>query len=86
MAAVKGLGKPGVPTALRAVTPTDATDLPGGSARISVTTAGVYRLVAHSDSAAVDVQLAAGVVHPTLIRQVYASGSASAVGVVAHYE
>ncbi len=85
MAGVKGLGLPNVASALRAVTPDDSNDLPGGSAFISVATAGNYTVIAHSDTASVTVNLAAGVVHPTLIRRVFAAGAASTSGIVAHY-
>jgi hypothetical protein len=87
MAAQKGLGLKyrSTPTSLAAVVASDTVDLPGGSARISVTTAGAYQVIAHSDSAPVTLQLAAGVMHETLIRRVYATGSVATVGIVAHY-
>lgn len=87
MAGQKGLGlkNRGVPSSLAAVTASDTVDFPGGSARISVTTAGAYQVLAHSDSVPITLQLAAGVMHETLIRRVFVTGSASAAGIVAHY-
>jgi len=85
MAGVKGLGLPNVASALRAVTPDDNNDLPGGSAFISVATSGNYSVIAHSDQSAVTLNLAAGMVHPTLVRRVLSTGAASTSGIVAHY-
>jgi len=80
------MGRPGVPSAIRAVTPDDANDLPGGSARISVSTSGAYAVIAHSDTVSVIINMTAGVVHPTLIKRVLATGSVSTAGIAAHYE
>jgi hypothetical protein len=71
-----------------AVTPSDTIAItPAGVCGILVETAGKYTLLLNGDTVAVEMQLAAGIVHMLSVKRVNATGNApaSATGIRALY-
>ena len=68
-----------------ALTLSDSVDLADISVGIAVKTAGDYPLVLAGMTAPVTITLAAGIVHPLRVKRAFATGAASASGVVAIY-
>lgn len=73
-------------TRAAAVTASDTVAIASGVTRgLSVKTAGDYTILLQGDSAAVTMNLAAGVVHPLNVKRVNSTGAAATTGIVAFY-